>query len=159
MARIKRHKPRQIQPDPVFNSVLVAKVINKTLKSGKKAIARKQVYKALAIIKDKTHQSPVKILQQAINQLKPVMEVRSRRVGGTTYQVPMPVRPRRQESLAIRWLIQGARNLPNKHYHTFADKLAAEIQNALNQTGWAYNKKQEVERMAEANKAFAHFRW
>jgi len=159
MSRIRRHKVRQIQPDPVYNSVLVARLVNRVMRDGKKTIARKLVYQALEMVKQETKKDPVKVLTEVIDKLKPVMEVRPRRVGGTTYQVPLPVKPRRQETLAIRWLVLGARSLPNKQYHTFADKLAAEINNVLNDTGWAWGKKQEVERMAEANKAFAHFRW
>ncbi|NOY14789.1 MAG: 30S ribosomal protein S7 [bacterium] len=159
MVRIKRHKTSLLSPDPVYRSVLITRIINKTMRDGKKAVARKLVYKALDIIKQKTNKDPVKVVQDAVNKLKPVMEVRSRRVGGTTYQVPMPVRPRRQESLAVRWLIQGAHKLPSKQYHTFAEKLAAEVLNVFEGAGWAFNKKQEVERMAESNKAFAHFRW
>ncbi len=159
MARIKHKTRRDISPDPVYNSVLVAKLINRVMKNGKKSLARKLIYQALDIIKAKTKEDPVKVLAEAIDKLKPVMEVRSRRVGGTTYQVPLPVRTNRQETLAIRWLVLGARALPNRQYKTFGQKLAAEISNVLESTGWAFNKRKEVEKMADANKAFAHFRW
>ncbi len=159
MSRVGAHQPRVLPPDPVYNSVLVTRLINRVMKNGKKTVARKLVYRALEKVEKDLKKPALTVLDEVITKLKPKMEVRSRRVGGTTYQVPLPVRPRRQETLAIRWLILGARTLPNKEYHTFADKLAAEMKNVLNQTGWSFNKKEEVERMAEANKAFAHFRW
>ncbi len=159
MGRIRSHKPRQLPPDLVYNSVLVTRLINRVMKDGKKTVAQKLVYQALSRVEKELKQPALSVLTEVVEKLKPKMEVRSRRVGGTTYQVPVPVRPRRQETLAIRWLILGARNLPNKEYHTFADKLVAEIKNVLSQTGWSFHKKEEVERMAEANKAFAHFRW
>ncbi len=159
MGRIGTYKPRQLLPDLVYNSVLVTRLINRVMREGKKTMARKLVYQALAEVEKELKQPALTILTEVIEKLRPRMEVRSRRVGGTTYQVPLPVRPRRQETLAIRWLVLGARSLPNKEYPTFADKLAAEMKNVLSQTGWSFRKKEEVERMAEANKAFAHFRW
>ncbi len=159
MGRIGTYKPRQLLPDLVYNSVLVTRLINRVMREGKKTMARKLVYQALAEVEKELKQPALTILTEVIEKLRPRMEVRSRRVGGTTYQVPLPVRPRRQETLAIRWLVLGARSLPNKEYPTFADKLAAEVKNVLSQTGWSFRKKEEVERMAEANKAFAHFRW
>lgn len=150
---------RQVKPDQVFGSSLVVKLVNRTMKSGKKSVAQKQVYNALELIGKKTGKNPLELFQQAIENIKPQMEVRSRRVGGAAYQVPMPVRGERRESLAIRWLILAARARPNKEYHTFAEKLAAEIEDAATGTGGAVKKKEDTHRMAEANKAFAHFRW
>lgn len=150
---------RQVKPDQVFGSSLVAKLVNRTMKSGKKSVAQKQVYNALELIGKKTGKNPLELFQQAIENIKPQMEVRPRRVGGAAYQVPMPVRGERRESLAIRWLILAARARPNKEYHTFAEKLAAEIGDAAAGTGGAVKKKEDTHRMAEANKAFAHFRW
>ncbi len=159
MSRVKNHQKRLVKPDLVYNSILVTKLINRVMTQGKKMIARKLVYQALSLVEKKEKKPGLEILQEVINKLKPKMAVKSRRVGGTTYQVPLPVRPNKQETLAVRWLILGARTLDNKQYHTFADKLTAEMANVLAETGWAFAKKQEVERMAEANKAFAHFRW
>ncbi len=145
--------------DPVYGNVLVAKLINRSMRDGKKSNAAKQVYKALDLIKVATGEDPIKIFEEAIGNIKPTMEVSPRRVGGATYQVPMPVRGPRRESLAIRWLIFSARALSNKEFHTFAEKLAKEITDARNEEGGAIKKKEEVERVAEANRAFAHFRW
>lgn len=129
------------------------------MKSGKKTIAQKQVYKALKIIKGKSKEEPLEILRLALDKIKPNFEVRPRRVGGTVYQIPMPVKGDRREALAIRWLILSARKRPNKNYHTFSEKLAAELFDALKGEGEAIKKKQNTHRMAEANRAFAHFRW
>ncbi len=137
----------------------MAKLVNRTMRSGKKTAAQKQVYRALEIIKEKAGQEPLGIFTQALENIKPQMEVRPRRIGGAAYQVPMQVRGSRKESLAIRWLIQAAQSRSNKEYHTFAEKLAAEILDAANNTGNAIKKRENVHRMAEANKAFAHFRW
>lgn len=149
-----RAKKRIIAPDPLYQSHLVTRLINRVMLSGKKTIAQKQVYKAL-----ETLTNPLEILSTALENLKPVMEVRPRRIGGAAYQVPTPVRADRREALAIRWLIQAAQKRPNKEYGEFWQKLAAEIQDAYNNTGAAIKKKQDVYKMAEANKAFAHFRW
>jgi len=149
-----RAKKRIIAPDPLYQSHLVTRLINRVMLSGKKTIAQKQVYKAL-----ETLTNPLEILSTALENLKPVMEVRPRRIGGAAYQVPTPVRADRREALAIRWLIQAAQKRPNKEYGEFWQKLAAEIQDAYNNTGAAIKKKQDVHKMAEANKAFAHFRW
>jgi len=151
-------KPREIKPDPIFKSTLVAKLINCCMYSGKKDIARKQVYTAFEIIKSKGH-DPMSVFLRALENVKPSMEVRPRRIGGAAYQIPMPVKGRRKESLAIRWLVQFARKRPNSEYHTFAEKLASEILDASMGEGGAFKKKQEVEKIAEANRAFAHFRW
>ncbi|MGB9911427.1 MAG: 30S ribosomal protein S7 [Microgenomates group bacterium] len=152
-------KKRVLPPDPIYNSRLVTRLINRVMKDGKKTIAQKHVYKAFEIIKEKTGKNPLEIFTQALENIKPTMEVRPRRVGGAAYQVPMPVRGSRRESLAIRWLVLYARQRPNKEYHHFYEKLAAEIMDAFQNQGGAVKKKEEVHRMAEANKAFAHFRW
>jgi len=129
------------------------------MKEGKKSVAQKHVYKALEIIKKSHKQDPLKVFSEALNNVKPSMEVRPRRVGGAAYQVPMSVRGPRKESLAIRWLIQAARARPNSQYHSYADKLAAELIDAAKGEGGAVKKKTDMEKMAEANRAFAHFRW
>jgi len=159
MSRSKRAKKRLPLQDPIYNNRLVGRLINRVMKDGKKTIAQKHVYKALKIIKEKTKEDPLNSLRQAIDKIKPSMEVRPRRVGGTVYQVPMPVKGDRRESLAIRWLILAARRQPNKKYHTFSEKLAAEVLDSAKGEGGAIKKKQDAHRMAEANKAFAHFRW
>ncbi len=129
------------------------------MKDGKKSVAQKQVYIALDEIKKKTGQDQVQFLTTAIENLKPQMEVRARRIGGAAYQIPTPVRNERKESLALRWLIVAARSRPNKEFHTFGEKLAAEVIAVYNNEGAAMKKKTDVHRMAEANRAFAHFRW
>ncbi len=151
-------KPREIKPDPVYNNKLVAKLINRCMRDGKKSVAQREVYRAFEIIKSEG-KDPIQVFVKAIENIKPTQEVRPRRVGGAAYQVPMPVKGRRRESLAIRWLIFAARARPSSTYHTFAEKLAAEIKDAAIGEGGAVKKRQEVERIAEANKAFAHFRW
>lgn len=148
--------PREIPPDPVYNSVLVQKLINKVMLDGKKSIAEKIVYGAMEIIREKTKQDPLSVLEKAVQNVTPLLEVRPRRVGGATYQVPIEVPPRRGLSLALRWIVRAARErkgMPMK------EKLAAEILDALNNTGGAIKKRDEMHRMAEANKAFAHYRW
>ncbi len=152
-------KPRKIKPDPLYGDVLLAKLINRAMRDGKKTIAQTQVYDALEIVKTKLNTDPIEVFHQALDNIRPEMEVRSRRVGGAAYQVPTPVLGRRQESLSLRWLISAAQGRPNNEYHTFAEKLAAEIMDASKNEGAAIKRKQEVERMAEANRAFAHFRW
>lgn len=159
MPRRGRVKPRKIEPDPIYKNRLVTKLINRSMRDGKKSIAQKQVYKAFEIIKEKTEDDPIKILSQAIDNIKPSMEVRPRRVGGAAYQVPMPVKGARRESLAIRWLIFAARARSSSEYHTYAEKLAAELLDAAKGEGGAVKRRQDMERMAEANRAFAHFRW
>lgn len=160
MPRTGRVKPRTTAPDPVYNNRLVAKVINKIMFSGKKSVAQKHVYKALDIIKAKTKtDDPVNFLREAIDNAKPSMEVRSRRVGGAAYQVPMPVRGDRREALAIRWIIQAARNKSNSEFHHFYDKLAAELIDAHKGQGGAIDRKTQTLKVAEANRAFSHFRW
>ena len=152
-------RQKKVKPDPIFNNKLVTQLINRSMRDGKKSVAQKQVYGAFEIIKEKTKDDPIKVFSQAISNIKPTMEVRPRRVGGAAYQVPMPVKGARRESLAIRWLIFAARSRPNSEYHTYADKLAAEIMDASKGEGGAVKRRQDMERMAEANRAFAHFRW
>ena len=157
-----RSKPalnRKIAPDVVYNNRLVAKLINKSMKDGKKTIAEKQVYNAFKSIKEKTGQEELAVFLAAVENIKPQMEVRPRRIGGAAYQIPTPVRGERRESLAIKWLISAASARSNNEYHSFAEKLAAELIDAYNQTGMAIKKRADVHRMAEANRAFAHFRW
>lgn len=152
-------KPRKIEPDFVYKNVLVTKLINRSMKSGKKSIAQKQVYRAFEIIKEKTKEDPINVFSKALNNVRPTMEVRPRRVGGAAYQVPMPVRGDRKDALAIRWLIFSAGSRSNSEFRTYSNKLAAEIIDAANGEGGAVKKRTDMEKMAEANKAFAHFRW
>lgn len=154
--RKRRAEKRILPPDPVYNEVLVTKLINYVMKRGKKNVARKLVYGAFDIIKEKTNKNPLEIFLKAVNNVKPMIEVRSRRIGGATYQVPTEVRPERQMALALRWIINFARDRKDK---SFANKLAAELIAASNNEGAAIKKKEDTHRMAEANKAFAHFKW
>lgn len=156
---VKSSKKREVIPDPVFNDKLLGRLINRVMRSGKKLVAEKNVYRTLENIKAKLNQDPLLVFHQAIENAKPQMEVRSRRVGGAAYQIPAPVKGDRRESLAIRWIIQSALKRSNKEYHTFADKLTVELIDAYNNTGGAVKKKEDTHRMAESNKAFAHFRW
>jgi small subunit ribosomal protein S7 len=150
---------RNLPTDPVYGNVLVTKLINRVMRSGKKSAAQKQVYGSLLILKEKTGLEPSVVFDQALENIRPQMEVRSRRIGGAAYQVPSPVRGVRKDSLAIRWLIAAAQSRSSSEYHSFASKLAAEIIDAYNNAGGAVKKKLDTHRMAEANKAFAHFRW
>lgn len=150
---------RDVNPDPVYGHKLATKLINMVMLDGKRSVAQNQVYRAFEKVRQETKGEPLKIFLAAIDQIEPQMEVRPRRVGGAAYQVPMPVRGKRRESLAIRWLIESALKRGNKEYHTFAEKLAAELLDAAQGQGGAVAKKKDVERMAEANRAFAHFRW
>jgi small subunit ribosomal protein S7 len=152
-------RKRKVNPDPVYKNRVVAKFINRCMLNGKKSVAQKHVYAAFEIVKEKTKDDPVKIFSRALENIKPNMEVRARRVGGAAYQVPMPVRGNRKQSLAIRWLIEAARSRSASEYHSFSEKLSAEIIDAANGEGAAVKKKSDMERMAEANRAFAHFRW
>ncbi|MGA7095991.1 MAG: 30S ribosomal protein S7 [Acidimicrobiia bacterium] len=147
---------RKVDPDPVFRSILVSKVINKVLLKGKKNTAREIVYTSLEVVEQRTSQDPSVILKRAIDNIRPQVEVRSRRVGGSSYQVPVEVPPRRQESLAIRWLVNYARQ---RREPTMSLRLANEILDASNYTGAAVKRKEDVHKMAESNKAFAHYRW
>jgi small subunit ribosomal protein S7 len=147
---------RPVEPDPVHRSRLVQQVINKVMLDGKKSTAERIVYDALAIIAERTGKEPVDALEQSIKALTPVLEVRSRRVGGATYQVPVEVPARRARTLAVRWLVEFARQRREK---TMAQRLANELMDATNQQGGAYKRKDDIYRMAQANKAFAHYRW
>lgn len=157
--RTKNAKIRPIKPDPLYGSPQVTRLINRIMRQGKKTVAQTQVYRALDVVKEKTEKPPLDTFEQALNNILPKMEVRSRRVGGAAYQVPMPVRNHRALSLAMRWLVIEATKRPSTQYHTFADKLAAEIIDAAAGQGGAIQKKVTAHKMAEANKAFAHFRW
>jgi small subunit ribosomal protein S7 len=160
MSRKGTSKIRKVEPDTVYNSVLVAKIISATMKDGKRSAAEKQIYKALEILKkDFPDESELEVLQRAMENIKPKVEVRPRRIGGSVYQIPTPVRGNRQNSLGIRWLINASRARTNKQYHSFAEKIVAELSDALSNSGSAVAKRMEVERMAEANRAFAHLRW
>jgi small subunit ribosomal protein S7 len=149
-------QPRRIEPDPVHRNRLVQQVINKVMLDGKKSIAEKIVYDALAILGERTSKNPVEQLEGGIKALTPVLEVRSRRVGGATYQVPVEVPGPRARTLAIRWLVHYARQRREK---TMAQRLAYELLDAQQQQGNAYKRKDDIYRMAQANKAFAHYRW
>jgi len=160
MSRKGTSKIRNVEPDSIYNSVLVSKVINASMKDGKRNAAEKQVYQALELIKKTFSTEPeLEVFERAMENIKPKVEVRPRRIGGSVYQIPTPVRGNRQMSLAIRWLINASRARANKQYHSFAQKLVAELSDALNNNGSAVSKRLEVERMAEANRAFAHLRW
>lgn len=157
--RGKSAKKRIVKKDPVYKSRIVTKLINRSMKSGKKTIAEAHIYGALDIVKENTKKDPIEVLELAVKNITPQMEVRSRRVGGAAYQVPMPVRPQRASSLAIRWLILEAQKKSNKEFHTYKEKLAAEIIDAHNNEGGAIQRKGTSHKMADANKAFSHFRW
>ncbi|GIV15082.1 MAG: 30S ribosomal protein S7 [Armatimonadota bacterium] len=147
---------REIPPDPVYNDVLVQRFINRLMMCGKKSVAEKIFYKAMEIVGERTKRNPLEVFHQALKNVMPILEVRPRRVGGATYQVPMEVRPERRVSLGIRWLVTSARKRGGR---TMIEKLAAEIMDAANNQGAAVKKREDTHRMAEANKAFAHYRW
>ena len=147
---------RDILPDPKYKSKLVSKFINCMMKDGKKSISESIMYKAFDIMEERTKEPPMKIFERAMDNVKPVIEVKSRRVGGSTYQVPVEVRRSRRAALGIRWLIGFARKRPEK---TMAERLAGELMDAASQRGGAIKKKDDTHRMADANKAFAHYRW
>ena len=147
---------RRLEPDPVYDSQLVTQVVNRLMTRGKKSTAERVVYSALERVGDKTGRPPVDVLEQAVKSVTPVLEVRSRRVGGANYQVPVEVPQRRARTLAVRWLVTFARDRREKHMD---EKLANEILDALNQQGGAFKRKDDLYRMAQANKAFAHYRW
>jgi len=159
MARKGAIKPKVIQPDPFYGSRLVTKLINRSMYDGKKSVARHEIYEAFDLIKEKTGEDPLKVFNQAIENIKPTMEVRPRRIGGAAYQVPQPVRGVRRESLAIRWLVMAANSKSNSEFHTYSAKLSTEIMDAAKGEGAAVKKRTDMERVAEANKAFSHFRW
>jgi small subunit ribosomal protein S7 len=147
---------RVVDSDPVYGDVLVAKMIHAVMKDGKKRVAENVVYGSMEIMKDKTKEDPVVVLKKAVENAKPIIEVKSRRVGGATYQVPVEIRPDRRLSLSIRWLVDFARNRGEK---TMVQKLSAELIDAFNNRGTTIKKKEDTHKMAEANKAFAHYRW
>ncbi len=147
---------REILPDPVYNSVLVTKLVNSIMLDGKKGVAQKVVYGAFDIVKEKTGKEPLEVFQAALENIMPSLEVKARRVGGATYQVPIEVRPARRQTLGLRWLTTYTRARGEK---TMKEKLAGEIMDAANNTGSSVKKREETHRMAESNKAFAHFRW
>lgn len=150
---------RKINPDPLYGSEIVTRLITRSMRDGKKSVAEREIYNALALIKEREGKEPLEVFTQALENIEPTMEVRPRRVGGAAYQVPMSVRGPRRESLGIRWLIMAARARSNSEYHSYGEKLAAEIMDAYKGEGAAMKKKQDMERLAEANRAFAHFRW
>ena len=147
---------REVLPDPIYNSILVTKLLNNVMMDGKKGIAQKIVYGAFDIVAEKTGKEPLEAFQEALENIMPVLEVKARRVGGATYQVPMEIRPDRRQTLGLRWLVNYTRL---RHEKTMKERLAAEIMDAINNTGAAVKKKDDTHRMAEANKAFSHFRW
>ena len=147
---------RDVLPDPMYNSKTVTKLINNVMLDGKKGVAQKIVYDAFAIIEEKLGKNPLEAFKEALENIMPVLEVKARRVGGSNYQVPMEVRPERRQTLGLRWLVAYSRNRGEK---TMAERLAGEIMDAINSTGGAFKKKEDTHRMAEANKAFAHFRY
>lgn len=159
MPRSGKVKKRILNPDPIYNSRLVTRFINKVMIDGKKSIAQSLVYKALEQIEKTSGKNSLGIFETAVSNVMPKMEVKPRRIGGASYQIPVEVRGERREALAIRWLINAARSRSNKEYHTFDGKLAAELLDASEGKGVAIKKKEDILRAAEANKAFSHFRW
>ena len=147
---------RDVLPDPIYNSKVVTKLINNIMLDGKKAVAQKIVYGAFDIIKEKEQKDALEVFETALNNVMPVLEVKARRIGGATYQVPLEIRAERRQTLGLRWLVTYARKRNEK---TMAEKLAGEIIDATNQNGGAYKKKEDTHRMAEANKAFAHYKF
>ena len=147
---------RDVLPDPIYNSKVVTKLINNIMLDGKKSVAQKIVYGAFDIIKEKEQKDALEVFETALNNIMPVLEVKARRIGGATYQVPLEIRPERRQTLGLRWLVLYARKRNEK---TMAEKLAGEIIDATNQNGGAYKKKEDTHRMAEANKAFAHYKF
>jgi len=156
MPRRGKVKKRKISPDPIYNSTLIAKFINVVMKDGKKSKAQKIVYSAMEEVKKKTKQDPLKQFEKAVENVRPLLETKSRRVGGATYQVPVEVNEERSISLAIRWIVRYARERAGK---SMQEKLAAEIIDAVNKRGGAIKKREDTHKMAEANRAFAHYRW
>ncbi|NLT96638.1 MAG: 30S ribosomal protein S7 [Christensenellaceae bacterium] len=156
MPRRGRAPKREVLPDPIYNSTRLTKLINQVMLDGKKGTAQKICYGAFDIIKEKMGLDPLEVFEKAMENIMPVLEVKSRRVGGATYQVPVEVRPERRQTLGIRWLVDYSRNRSER---TMKQRLAAEIMDAYNGTGGAVKKREDTHRMAEANKAFAHYRW
>ena len=156
MPRRRSAARRELPPDPRYNDVILTKFINYIMKEGKRSIAEKHVYRAFDIIREKTGQDGIDVFRSALNNVKPSLEVKSRRIGGATYQVPVEVRPERRTQLAMRWIIGFARSRPE---HTFAERLASELMLASKNEGPSIKKREDTHRMAEANRAFAHCRW
>ncbi len=157
--RSKKAEKRILEGDPIYNSKLISRFVNKVMRDGKKSTAQGVVYSALEEIKEQAKQNPLEIFEKAVANVSPKMEVRPRRVGGASYQVPVEVRGDRKEALAIRWLIAAAEARSNKEYHGFAKKLAQELLDAANNTGAAIKKRDDTLKAAQANRAFSHFRW
>ncbi|HEX6596084.1 MAG TPA: 30S ribosomal protein S7 [Acidimicrobiales bacterium] len=147
---------RDLMPDPIYRSVLVTQVVNKIMQRGKRSLAERTVYRALEIVNEKTGQEPLAALKRAVENVKPQVEVKSRRVGGATYQVPVEVRPRRATTLSIRWLVGYSRQ---RRERSMAERLAGELMDAMNATGTAVKRREDMHKMAESNRAFAHYRW
>ena len=147
---------RDVLPDPIYNSKLITRIVNQIMEDGKKGTAQTILYSALDIVKEKTNREPIDVFNEALNNVSPILEVRSRRIGGQNYQIPVEVRPERRQALALRWLVQYAKL---RHEKTMVEKLANEIMDAASGTGASVKKREDVHRMAEANKAFAHYRW
>lgn len=156
MSRRRRAEPREVLPDPVYNSTLVERFVNCMMWDGKKAVSQRIFYGAMDKVRERAGDDPLKLFKKAVENCRPLLEVKTRRVGGANYQVPIEVPQNRRTSLAIRWLIQNARTRPEK---SMPDKLAGELSEAATGRGGAIKKKDDVHRMAEANKAFAHYRW
>ncbi len=154
--RKNRAKKRDVLPDAIYNSKLITKVINQIMLDGKKGTAEKIFYQAFDMIKEKTNEDPMEVFNKAMDNIKPALEVKSRRVGGANYQVPIEVKPARRQELALRWLINAART---RGGHSMAENLANELIDASNNAGAAVKKREDTHKMAEANKAFAHYRW
>ena len=147
---------REVLDDPIYGGKLVTKLVNQVMLDGKRGTAQKACYGAFDIIKDKTGREPLEVFEEAMNNIMPVLEVKARRVGGATYQVPIEIRPERRQTLALRWLVEFARKRSER---AMADRLAGEILDASNNTGNAVKRREDMHKMAESNKAFAHFRW
>jgi len=156
MGRKKKSIDRKINPDPKYNSVLVSKFVNRMMWEGKRSVSLRIVHEALGILESKTEKEPMEVFLKALDNVKPAVEVKSRRVGGATYQVPVDIREPRKEALCMRWIIKAARD---RSGHGMGERLAAELLDAYNNTGTAFKKKEDTHKMAEANKAFAHYRW
>jgi len=154
--RRKKKEQREITLDPVYNNIILSKFINQVMRRGKKTLARRIVYQALDIIKEKTKKDPLEVFEKALQNASPLLEVKARRIGGATYQVPREVRGERRLTLAMRWIIKAAQSRKGK---PMREKLAEEMIEAAQNTGWAVKKKEDTHRMAEANRAFAHFAW
>ena len=147
---------RDVLPDPIYNSKIVTKLINNIMLDGKKTVAQKIVYDAFEIVKEKENKDALEVFETALSNIKPVLEVKARRVGGATYQVPLEIRPERRQTLGLRWIVIYSRK---RHEKTMAEKLAGELIDAVNGNGGAFKKKEDTHKMAEANKAFAHYKW